>query len=197
MTEQDRRPALRVVSAEALAKELKRVDSGLRFARTLFQTLFLLVVVAAASVLVATLMFPVLRIYGASMEPALQEGEIVFSLRTTDIRRSDLVAFYYGNKVLIKRCIALPGDVVDLDDAGNVTVNGTLLEEPYLQEKARGDCDIDLPFQVPDGRLFVLGDQRSTSIDSRNSLIGCIASEQIIGRVVFRLWPLSRCGSLY
>jgi len=196
MTEQAARESARSPGVESLAKELRRVDGGIRFRRTLLQTLFILVIVAAVAVLVATLIFPVLRIYGSSMAPTLREGEIVFSVKVSEARRGELVAFYYGNKVLIKRCIGVPGDLIDLDEAGTVFVNGEALAEPYLSDKALGECDIELPFQVPDGRFFVMGDQRATSIDSRNTLVGCIASEQLIGRITLRIWPFGRAGSI-
>lgn len=179
-----------------LEQELERVETGIRFRRAVRSTIAVLVTVAAAAVLAATLLVPVLQICGASMSPALRDGEIVAAVRTGSIGRGELVAFYYGNKVLIKRCIGIAGDRIEMDAAGNVSVNGQVLEEPYLTEKAAGTCDITFPYQVPDGRLFVMGDQRATSIDSRNELLGCVAEEQIIGKVVFRLWPLRRMGSI-
>jgi len=179
-----------------LENELKRVETGARFRRTLRSTLVVLTAVAAVAVLAATLVFPVLRIYGTSMAPALNEGEVVVAIRTADARRGEPIAFYYGNKVLIKRCIGTAGDIIDMDEAGNVFRNGQLLDEPYLERKARGECDAEFPCQVPDGRIFVMGDQRETSIDSRNTLIGCIAPEQIIGRVALRIWPLDEIGAV-
>ena len=122
---------------------------------------------------------------------------MVVAVRTGSIKRGELTAFYYGNKILVKRCIAVAGDVVDIDTAGNVSVNGEVLDEPYIEEKAFGECDIELPFTVPEGRIFVMGDSRATSVDSRNTLLGCIASEQIIGRIVLRVWPLNRFGTVY
>ncbi len=179
-----------------LEKELKRVESGIRFRRTLRSTVFTLVVVAAIAVLAATLLLPVMQIYGASMMPTLREGDVVVSIKTGRADPGELVAFYYGNKVLVKRCIGTSGDLIDMDEAGNVSVNGEPLEEPYLAERAFGECDIALPYQVPDGRFFVMGDQRETSIDSRNTLVGCIASEQMIGRIIFRIWPLNQLGTV-
>ena len=153
-------------------------------------------VVAAVAVLVATIWMPVLQIYGASMTPTLNEGDIVLSVKGSDCELGDLVAFYMGNKILAKRCIAGPGQWVDIDADGNVYVDGELLDEPYLTEKALGDCDIALPYQVPDNRYFCMGDHRSTSVDSRSTTVGCVSDEQIVGKIVFRVWPLPDFGTL-
>ena len=181
---------------EQLTAELARENYKRRFGRVLRSTLFTLVVVAAAAVLVATIWMPVLQIYGSSMTPTLDEGEIVISLKGADFRQGDIVAFYYNNKILVKRIIADPGQWVDIDEDGTVRVDGETLDEPYLTEKAFGGCDIKLPYQVPDGRYFVMGDHRSTSVDSRHSAVGCVADEQIVGRIVFRVWPLNTLGGL-
>ncbi len=158
--------------------------------------MYTLITVAAIAVLVATLLLPVLRIYGNSMTPTLQDGEIIFSLKTSDFEQGDIVAFYYNNKILVKRVIAGPADWVDMDEDGTVYVNGELLDEPYLTERAYGECNIELPYQVPDGRIFVMGDHRSTSVDSRNTAVGCVSQEQIVGLIVFRVWPLTRIGTV-
>lgn len=179
-----------------LEHELKRVRYQSRYGRVLRSTVFSLVVVAAVAVLVAVLFLPVLQIYGHSMTPTLEDGDIVVSIKGSDFEPGDVIAFYYNNKILVKRVIACPGDWVDIDKDGNVTVNGQALEEPYLQEKALGDCNIKLPYQVPDSRLFVMGDHRSVSVDSRNTAVGCVAQEQIVGRLVFRIWPLNGMGAL-
>ena len=153
-------------------------------------------IMLTVAVLVATIWMPVLQIYGASMTPTLNEGDIVVSVKGSDFEPGDLVAFYLGNKILVKRCIAGPGQWVDIDEEGNVYVDGNLLGEPYLTEKSLGDCDIDLPYQVPDNRYFCMGDHRSASVDSRHTNIGCIADEQIVGKIVFRIWPIADFGAL-
>lgn len=175
-------------------KKLERERYRRRYGQLLRSTIGILVVVAAAAVLMAVLVMPVLRIYGKSMSPTLNEGEIVISVKGTEFEQGDLVCFYYENKLLVKRFIAGPGQWVDIDKAGNVQVDGELLEEPYLTEKSLGECDIEFPYQVPDGRIFVLGDHRSVSVDSRSTSVGCVAEEQIVGRIVFRIWPLTGFG---
>lgn len=181
---------------DQMRAELARVKYRSRYHSVLRSTIYTLVVVAAIAVLVATIWMPVLQIYGSSMTPTLDEGEIVVSIKGSDFEPGNLVAFYIGNKILVKRCIAGPGQWVDIDEDGNVYVDGEFLEEPYLAEKAFGDCNIDLPYQVPDNRYFCMGDHRSTSVDSRASEIGCIAEEQIVGKIVFRVWPFARFGAL-
>ena len=181
---------------EQLTAELARENYKRRFGRVLRSTLFTLVVVAAAAVLVATVWMPVLQIYGSSMTPTLNEGEIVVSVKGSDFEPGDLVAFYLGNKILVKRCIAGPGQWVDINENGDVFVDGELLDEPYLTEKALGECDQSFPYQVPESRFFCMGDHRATSVDSRHSAVGCVAEEQIVGKIVFRVWPLSGFGTL-
>ena len=144
--------------------------------------------------LLAVLFLPVLRIYGSSMVPSLTENDIVVSVKGSDFKTGDIISFYYNNKILVKRVIAFPGDWVDIDDDGNVYVNHEQLIEPYVKEKAKGECDIELPYQVPDGRYFVIGDHRATSVDSRSTTVGCISEEQIVGRIVFRVWPFDGFG---
>ena len=183
-------------SVEQLAAELKRVKYRSRYRAVLRSTLYMLIVVAAVAVLVATIWMPVLQIYGASMTPTLNEGDIVVSVKGSDFEPGDLVAFYLGNKILVKRCIAGPGQWVDIDESGNVYVDGKLLEEPYLTEKAFCGSNIELPYQGPDNRYFCMGDHRSTSVDSRHTEIGCVSEEQIVGKIVFRVFPLREFGKL-
>jgi len=177
-----------------LEKALKQERYRHRYYRVLRSTIYTLITVAAVAVLVAMLWLPVLQIYGTSMTPTLQEGEIVFSVKHSDFASGDIVAFYYNNKILVKRVIGGPGDWIDIDADGTVYVNETALDEPYLEEKALGDCNIELPYQVPEGKIFVMGDHRSTSVDSRNTAVGCVGREQIVGKIVFRIWPLNRMG---
>ena len=179
-----------------LEAELKRTRYKKRYRSVLKSTVYTLITVAAIAVLVAALWLPVLQIFGSSMTPTLSDGEIVFSVKTTDLKQGDIVAFYYNNRILIKRMIAQQGDWVNIDEEGNVYVNGELLDEPYLTEKALGDCNIELPYQVPDGRIFVIGDHRATSVDSRNTAVGCVAQEQIVGKIIFRVWPLKAFGKV-
>lgn len=179
---------------ELLEAELKRVQYAARYRQVLRSTLYSLIVVVASAVLIATVWMPVLQIYGFSMSPTLEEGDIVVSLKGTSFQQGDLIAFYLGNKILIKRCIALPGQWVDIDEDGNVYIDGTLLDEPYLIDSSFGDANIAFPYQVPDHRYFCMGDHRSTSVDSRHTEVGCVADEQIIGKIVFRVWPFSGFG---
>ena len=183
-------------TVEQLETELAREKYRRRYGKVLRSTLYTLITVAAVAVLVATLWLPVLQIYGSSMTPTLSEGEIVVSWKGSDFQRGDIIAFYYNNKILVKRVIAGPGQWVDIHEDGTVYVDGDQLDEPYLTEKALGDCDIRLPYQVPDGRYFVMGDHRSTSVDSRHSAVGCVAGEQIVGKIAFRIWPLNGFGKV-
>ena len=179
-----------------LEVELGREKYRHRFHRVLRSTIYALITVAAAAVLVATLWMPVLQISGNSMTPTLTEGEIVISLSGSSFETGDIVAFYQDNKVLIKRVIAGPGDWVDIDEDGRVFVNDEELDEPYLVEKALGKCDITLPYQVPESKIFVMGDHRSVSVDSRNSAMGCVAYDQVVGHLVLRVWPFDMLGSV-
>ena len=181
-------------TVEQLEAEIKRVNHKKRYRTVLKSTVYTLITVAAIAVLVATLWLPVLQIYGSSMYPTLQDGEIIFSVKTAEFEPGDIVAFYFNNKILIKRVIAGPGDWVNMTENGTVSVNGEILEEPYLTETAYGDTDIELHYQVPDGKIFVMGDHRATSVDSRNTAVGCVAQEQVVGKILFRVWPLNQMG---
>jgi len=176
---------------DSLQTELKRELYKRRFRRLLRSTVNALIVVAACAALIATLLIPVLQIAGTSMEPALKDGDIVLLAKTDKLEQGDLCAFYYSNKILIKRVIATPGNYLWINPDGTVFINGTELIEPYLSEKALGECDVEFPYQVPENAFFMMGDQRETSIDSRSSVIGCIAQDQIIGKILCKIWPLS------
>jgi signal peptidase I len=185
---------LTLPTSQQLEEELGRVKYRKRYRRVLRSTIYTLTTVAAIAVLVATLLLPVLQIYGSSMTPTLSDRDIVLTWKTSKFESGDVIAFYYNNKILVKRVIAQAGDWIDITPEGDVYVNGELLDEPYLDEKALGDCNIELPYQVPDGKIFVMGDHRSTSVDSRNTAVGCVAQEQIVGKIVFRVWPLDAIG---
>lgn len=194
ITDRKKRTEKTAPTIKQLEQELERETYLKKYQRVLRTTIYTLITVAAAAVLVATLFLPVLRIYGTSMSPKLEDGDIVAAVKGSTFKRGDIIAFWLNNKILVKRVIANPGEWVDIDENGNVTINDEPLDEPYLTEKALGECDIDLPYQVPDGRVFVMGDHRSTSVDSRSSAVGCVAQEQIVGRLLFRAWPLREIG---
>lgn len=187
---------LEMPSIEQLEAELGREKYRWRFRRVMRNTIYALITVAAVAVLIATLWMPVLQISGNSMTPTLTGGEIVVSLKGASFQPGDIVAFYYDNKILVKRVIAGPGDWVNIDEEGTVFVNEQELYEPYLVEKALGDCNIELPYQVPESKIFVMGDHRSVSVDSRNSALGCVSYDQIVGRLMFRVWPLDVLGGV-
>jgi len=191
-----KKPELEYPSLEQMEAEISRLKYKKRYGSALRGTLYSLAVVAAAAILIATLWMPVLQITGVSMDPTLVDGQFVVALKNSDFEPGDITAFYYNNKILIKRVIASAGDWVDIDADGNVSVNGLWLEEPYLQEKALGECNIELPYQVPDGKVFVMGDDRAVSLDSRTTAVGPISKEQVLGQVVFRVWPLSEFGRI-
>jgi signal peptidase I len=181
-------------SKALIEEEIRRRERSKTFYGAIWGAVKALSVVAAVSVLLSTLWIPVLRVYGESMLPTLRDGEIVVAIRGSAFERGDIVAFYYNNKVLLKRVIAVAGEWVDIDEDGTVTVNGDALDEPYAPEKSLGKCDLALPYQVPDGRWFVMGDRRLTSVDSRSGAIGAISGEQILGKVALRFWPLTAFG---
>jgi len=191
-----KKPELEYPSLEQMEAEISRLKYKKRYGSALRGTLYSLAVVAAVAILIATLWMPVLQITGVSMDPTLVDGQFVVALKNSDFEPGDITAFYYNNKILIKRVIASAGDWVDIDRDGNVSVNGLWLEEPYIQEKALGECNIELPYQVPDGKVFVMGDDRAVSLDSRTTAVGPISKEQVLGQVVFRVWPLSEFGRI-
>ena len=195
MEKKDKAPPV-LPTVQQLEAELKREKYRGRYWKMLRGTVAALVVVSATAVLISNLLLPILRIYGSSMTPTLVNGNIVAAVRNGTYQRGDIIAFYYNNKILVKRVIGMPGEWVDMDESGNVTIDGEPLEEPYLTEKALGECDIELPYQVPEGRYFVMGDHRSVSSDSRSSQVGCVSEEQIVGKLLFRLWPLDEIGPI-
>lgn len=186
-----------VPSLTEIQSERKRIRRKDYYNQALRGTVSVLVVVAAVAVLIATLFLPILQISGDSMSPTMEHDEIVVLLKTKKFERGDLIGFYYQGKILLKRVIALPEDEIAIDGDGNVYVNGELLEEPYVTSKELGDCNLEFPYKVPGTGYFVMGDRRSNSVDSRNSAVGAISQEDIIGKVFIRVWPFSRFGFVY
>ena len=186
-----------VPSLKEIQTERKRIRRGTLYWQALRGTLAVLVVVAAIAVLITTLFLPILQVSGDSMSPTLEHDEIVILFKTKEFQRGDLVGFYYQGKILLKRVIALPEDEVAIDAEGNVYVNQHLLEEPYVTDRGLGDCDLEFPYHVPGTGYFVLGDRRSNSVDSRNTVIGAVSPDDIIGRVFVRVWPLSKAGFVF
>lgn len=188
MAKEDKK--IRKLTTEQIERELNRIRYKQRYGRTLRSTIYALIIVAAMTILVSTLFLPVFRIYGSSMTPTLVDGQVIVSVKEKNFQNGDMIAFYYNNKILVKRVIAHGGDWVDIDEDGNVFVNDELLDEPYVEVKAMGECNIGLPYQVPEGKLFVLGDHRSFSLDSRHTSVGCVSEDQIAGKLLLRIWPL-------
>ncbi len=187
----------RLPSSEQVEAEMRRVRFNTKYFRLLRSTVYALIVTAAVSVLVATLFLPVLQIYGTSMSPTLTEGEIVVSIKQKEYTRGDIIALYYSNKVLVKRIIGVGDDVIQLTDEGTFIINGEELVESYISKKAYGDLtDIEFPFTVPKNTYFVVGDHRETSIDSRSTQIGCVEPSEVVGRIVFSIWPFSEFGKI-
>lgn len=186
-----------IPSLAEIQRERKRIRRGTYYRQALQSTLSVLIVVAAVAVLIATLFLPILQISGDSMSPTLEHDDIVVLLKTKNFDRGDLIGFYYQGKILLKRVIALPEDDIVIDAEGNVYINAELLEEPYITDKGLGDCDLEFPYTVPGTGYFVMGDRRSNSVDSRNSVVGAITQEDIIGKVSVRVWPLSKIGFVF
>ncbi len=181
-------------SISIMSEELDKIRYKERYLEILKNTIFTLVTVAALAVLIAMLWLPVLHVYASSMSPTLEAGDTVATVKTNTLSTGDMVAFYYNNKVLVKRVVATSGQWVNIDEQGNVYVNGKTLDEPYVKDKVYGQTDIKLPYQVPEGQYFVMGDHRSVSIDSRNTAIGSIGEEQLVGKLTFRIWPFHKMG---
>lgn len=183
-----------IPTAEQLSAELERIRYKKDYGKMLYNTVSSLIVVAAAVVVISLLLLPVFRVTGTSMTPTMNNNDLLICSKSSNFESGDIVAFYFNNKVLLKRVIGTAGDVIDISEDGTVYVNGEILDEPYISEKAFGECDIKLPYQVPDNRIFVMGDHRSVSVDSRSASVGCIADEYVIGKVILRLWPLEDFG---
>lgn len=181
-------------TADQIYAESERIRYRKSYGKMLYSTIASLIVVAAAAVLISMLFLPVFRVTGESMSPTMNSDDLVICGDRANFKSGDIVAFYFNNKILLKRVIGTAGDIVDISEDGTVYVNGEALDEPYASEKAFGECDIDLPCKVPDNRIFVMGDRRSVSVDSRSSAVGCIADEYVIGKVIFRLWPWKVIG---
>ncbi|XCP85581.1 signal peptidase I [Roseburia hominis] len=195
MTENEGRK-IQLPTLEQIETERNKLKYRREYRKIFLSTIGALLVVAAIAVLIATMFLPVLQVSGTSMEPTLEDGEIIVLRKTDKFKTGELVGFYYQSKILLKRVIGKAGDYIDMDEEGNVFVNGELIDEPYVLEKSVGECDIEFPYQVPENKVFVMGDHRSTSIDSRNSTIGCVDVEQVVGKVMFRVWPFGRLGFL-
>ncbi len=196
MDESNNKNAIPIPTPEEVNAEKERIEHRKKHFRIIFNIIYILIVIAAIASLVATLMLPVLQVSGKSMEPSLDDDDIVVLYKTNKFKTGDICGFYWQNKLLLKRVIAGPLDIVEIDDEGNVKVNGKVIDEPYVNEKALGESNITYPFQVPEDKYFVLGDNRAVSIDSRNTVIGCVDKDQIAGKVMIRIWPLKKLGKV-
>ncbi len=196
MKSKKKNKTLEMPTSSDLQAELDRIRYKRRYGRTLRSTIFTLLIVAAVAALISMFVLPVLTIYGSSMTPTVSDGDIVVAIKGSKFNRGDVIAFYYNNKVLIKRVMAHAGDWVDIAEDGTIYINNEMVDEPYLSEKAFGETNIKLPYQVPEGKIFVLGDHRSVSIDSRNTSVGCVSQEQVVGKILLRIWPFELFGKI-
>ncbi len=177
---------------EQLNAELKRTRYNRRYGAALRGTFLILALIAVSAIVASFVFLSVIRIQGSSMSPTLQSGDIVVALKSGTVQKGDLAAFYFNDRLLVKRAIANAGDEISILPNGTVSLNGAALNESYVAAPALGDCDIAFPYTVPPERLFVMGDERLLSLDSRHSAIGCVAPEQLVGRVFLRIWPLDQ-----
>lgn len=196
MSKKHQKIDIKSLTSKQIEEELKREIYKSKYIKILKSTIYSLITIAAVAALIATLIMPVLQINGTSMKPTINEGEIVVSIKTKKVNTGDIIAFYHGNKILVKRVIATAGNWVNIDDKGNVYIDGKKIKENYVSEKELGNSDLEFPYQVPDGHYFVLGDHRSTSVDSRNSKIAGVKQDDMVGKVIFRVWPLNKFGSI-
>lgn len=184
------------ISSDVLQARVDHLDRKIRMHGVIMRILFGLATASAVAIIVAIVFLPILKIYGTSMTPTLYQNDIVLSIKGAEFKQGDIISFYYNNNILVKRVIAVAGDWVDIDDDGNVSVNGVRLKEDYVDSLAKGNCDIELPYQVHDGTIFVMGDHRSTSKDSRSTDVGCISYDKIVGKIVYRVWPFNHFGAV-
>lgn len=189
--------SIKIPSIELIREELAYEEAKHNFWKTLLNIMAVLTVIAAIAALMVTRFFVLVRVNGNSMEPTLEDGDILLVRQTKEINIGEITGFYYGGKVLLKRAIASPGETVEIDQDGNVYINGKEIEEPYLSEKNLGKCELTFPYEVPEETIFMLGDNRAVSIDSRLRVIGCVEEDQLLGKAVFRAWPLKRIGSVH
>ena len=196
MSKKNQKIDIKSLTSKQIEEELKREVYKSKYIKILKSTIYSLITIAAVAALIATLIMPVLQINGTSMKPTINEGEIVVSIKTKKVNTGDIIAFYHGNKILVKRVIATAGNWVNIDDKGNVYIDGKKIKENYVSEKELGNSDLEFPYQVPDGHYFVLGDHRSISVDSRNSKIAGVKQDDMVGKVIFRVWPLNKFGSI-
>lgn len=184
------------LSISVLEEEIKREKYKSKYTKILRSTIYTLIIIASISALIGTLIMPVLEVNNTTMKPLLENNEIVLSLKTKKLKKGDIIAFYQGNKILIKRVVAIPGNYISIDEEGNVYVDGEVLDEPYVTNKQKGETNIEFPYQVPESEYFVLSDERDKTTDSRNEDIGLIKKDNVIGKVIFRVWPFKKLGAI-